>query len=456
MSLDGEVQREASIKAESELADLVERLDRLREGRRACHVHLSKLRAYNRREHHLRIAANSFEGLLKLHRGNLFRLNNDDLIFVCEGATVSQIDDVILKLRFLFSDDPLANDEDLENEGIGEDGEPYQFCTWYDIKRDYPAFRDMAERMLALAKRAVDEESKRKRLIATGQEVKKEPLDPARLAILENALVKMDIRPFLRRQPICAVVGEGAPEAVFDEYFVSVPDLAKVLLPTVDVTSDRWLFAHFTMHLDRRMFAAMPDMDKERGTAVSLNVNVSSLLSSDFLTFDQKFRAVTKRQAVFELQAWDMFADMGSYVFARDFLHDKGYRVLLDGLNHLTFPLLPRDLLKVDLMKITWSPDIMSESHVQRRELFEKAIKKANPGRVILCRVDSHDAIQFGRSQGISLYQGRYIDKRLEAVIQAKREAARKARQAGSVIAEEQRRIDDETRRRNPFLGAQT
>src|SRR3546814_2172873 len=69
------------------LLDYVQRLDRHRQGRRAVHIHLSRLKPQNRREHHIRIAANTFEELVKQFEGHIFSLSNADLVFVCKGAS---------------------------------------------------------------------------------------------------------------------------------------------------------------------------------------------------------------------------------------------------------------------------------------------------------------------------------------------------------------------------------
>jgi hypothetical protein len=59
---------------EALLRDYTQRLGRHRQGRRAVHIHLSRLRPYNRRGHHLRIAANTFETLVTAYEGQLFQL----------------------------------------------------------------------------------------------------------------------------------------------------------------------------------------------------------------------------------------------------------------------------------------------------------------------------------------------------------------------------------------------
>ena len=121
---------------EAMLVDLAMRLARYTEGRRAVHVRLSGLGAHYRREHHVRIALNCFDPLIKKFHGEIFLLRNEDIVFVCKGASVVEIDDVVLRLRFLFSEDPLAWAED--------ERESRAFCIWYDLETGYDDFRAMA------------------------------------------------------------------------------------------------------------------------------------------------------------------------------------------------------------------------------------------------------------------------------------------------------------------------
>lgn len=57
------------------LLDYAQRLERHRQDRRAVHIHLSRLKPQNRREHHIRIAANTFEELVKQFEGQIFMLS---------------------------------------------------------------------------------------------------------------------------------------------------------------------------------------------------------------------------------------------------------------------------------------------------------------------------------------------------------------------------------------------
>ena len=131
------MQREASLSRAYLLLDYVQRLERHREGRRAVHIHLSKLKAQNRREHHLRIAENTFDELTKQFDGQVFAMQNGDIVFVCRDASIANMDDAVQRLRRLYEDDPLAQSIDAGHEDL--------FCTYYNVESQYAPFLEIAE-----------------------------------------------------------------------------------------------------------------------------------------------------------------------------------------------------------------------------------------------------------------------------------------------------------------------
>jgi LmbE family N-acetylglucosaminyl deacetylase len=87
----------------------------------------------------------------------------------------------------------------------------------------------------------------------------------------------------------------------------------------------------------------------------------------------------------------------------------------IDGLHYLHLPLIDRKRLGADLVKVIWSPDLLDSLNETRREELKAAIKRAGVDRVTLCRCDNADAIRWGQSLGIRLFQGHYVDSRLRA-----------------------------------------
>jgi hypothetical protein len=401
---------------ETQLLAFVRRLERNYFDWHAVHLHLSGLKPHNRRDYQLRIAAREFDRLMRKFKSELFQVSNGDIFLIWHGGTVADVDPVVLRLRYLFSDDPLTNANDGPIEDNPElflshhDSElpkPPKFCSWFDLEREYEAFcLHLDEYLEGLAQN---------RRAETGTP-RREPLDPARLARIEVSLASMDLSGLLRRQPVCALLPRTAPQPLFGEVYIAMRELADALVPGVDLTADTWLFQRLAESLDRRLLSCLAR--QEGGApqeAISVNLRLATLLSPEFLKFDHDYRRQTAAPVIIELQLIDIFAELGAYLFIREFARDRGYLMCIDGLHYLHLPLIDRKRLGADLVKVIWSPDLLDSLNETRREELKAAIKRAGVDRVTLCRCDSADAVRWGQSLGIRLFQGHYVDSRLRA-----------------------------------------
>ncbi|MGH6944346.1 MAG: hypothetical protein ACREH6_09030 [Geminicoccaceae bacterium] len=414
-------------RAESHLLDYVRRLERNYYGWRAVHLHLSKLKPHNRRDYQLRLATSEFDGLLRTFQSDLFQLSNGDILYFWQGGAFADVDPVVLRLRYLFSDDPLSQagegdfeqDAELALESGGTPPSPPKFCTWFDLEREYDSFRyDLEDFFQQIGET---------RAAGDGED-HAEPLDPAKLARIETQLGTMDLSGLMRRQPVCAVLPQSSPQPLFTEVHVAIGELAKVLVPGVNLAGDTWLFQRLAASLDRRLLASLAARaDGPPEGAISVNLRLATLLSPDFLEFHHKCRSRTSASVIIELQLIDIFAELGAYLFVREFLRERGYLVCVDGLHYLHLPMIDRKQLGADLVKFTWSPDLLDGVNGSRRDKLRVAIRQVGFDRVILCRCDSIDAVRWGQSMGIRLFQGYYIDSRLRATRPAAIAAARKA-----------------------------
>ena len=226
----------------------------------------------------------------------------------------------------------------------------------------------------------------------------------------------MDLSGLIRRQPVCALLPRAAPQPLFAELYVAIRELAETLLPGVDLAADTWLFQRLAESLDRRLLSCLigQQLGHQQG-AISVNLRLATLLSPEFLKFDHAYRRQTAAPVIIELQLIDIFAELGAYLFIREFARDRGYLMCIDGLHYLHLPLIDRKRLGADLVKVIWSPDLLDGLDDGRRQELKAAIKRAGVDRVILCRCDSADAIGWGQSVGIRLFQGHDIDSRLRA-----------------------------------------
>lgn len=375
------------------LLDHAQRLARHRTGRRVVHLQLSRLRPEHRRGQHLRIARNVFQSLFAGYDGQLFQMRNADMIFVTRTASHDEIQSLVAKFRPLFGDDPAVKVE------IG----PNAFCAIYDLETAYEHFLKLAER-LAESMRAPE-------AAAVPFTPPLKPLMPEELSHIDRALSQADISGLIRRQPVCAVLPGAPPHPVFRELYVSIADLRGLIAPRVDLASSRWLFQHLTETLDRRVLSMLNKHD-DRTLAgdISINLNVATLLSPEFLVFDDNVKAGMRGSIVIELHKIDVLADLGAFMFAREVVHERGYRLCIDGLTRHSLPLVDRERMGADLVKLLWEDDMDPAD-----KALAAAIQRSNPARVILCRCDNPKAVEFGQALGITLFQGRHIENLIAA-----------------------------------------
>lgn len=404
---------------EARLLDTLHRIQRNPYEWRAAYLHLSRLRPQNRREYKLRVAAGEFEPLLRRFEGEVHRLSDGDIVVLCKGAGVAEMNQAVLRVRYLFSDDPLVSRAPDDEAGDGGANEA-RLCRWYDLGTAYDALRQRTEYLL------VEVEGRHARKGGAAEAVPAPPLDPHTLVQVERGLSTVDIAALVRRQPVCALVSDEPPQAVFTEFYVDIGDLARALGAGVDLTASRWLFQYLTAALDERLLATVAeDADAAMGPA-SLNLNVATLLSPAFMQFDHRSRG-GGRKFLIELQLTDIYAEPGVYVFARDLVRRRGHRICLDGLHHLHLPLVDRARLGADFVKVRWSQELPDDVDGAPRDELKAAIRRTGVERVILCRCGSGDAVRWGQELGIRLFQGRYIDSRLRAQRSPSIAAAREA-----------------------------
>lgn len=394
--------REPACGAEALLPDYLVHLETRRHGRRAVHLRLSTLMPRHRRPHHVRTAVAGFHQHLAAADAQVFVLTNCDIFVVYVQLCETAVRREIARIRYLFSDDPLFADD-------SERG----FAFDYDLGTDFGAFVTAVRRALQDGCRnlpAADEATYARSRIRERQQ-RGQTLTPDVLARIEAALAQTDLSSLARRQTVCAISGRNRPEPRFRELYISIADLRDTVLPGADFTADPWLFRHLTKTLDRRVLTllAAPE-EAESQCDISININISTLVSDSFAAFENNLSASRRTAFIFEVHPADVFSDIEAFLSARDSVHEKGCRICLDGLTHADMDLYDLTELGVDLVKLIWD-ERMLEMKGAFRARFRAFVEQAGPARLVLCRVDSRRAVEFGQAAGVSLFQGRYVEQ---------------------------------------------
>lgn len=369
----------------------------------------SKLQNQSLRSAQRQSLIETFENVIKKSGGEIFALPNDDMVVIFNVQANDEILACLVKVQFIFHDDPMIrNAIDLMQVG---------FAKIYSLDNGAVEFRDAVKNTVKIL-----EEDKTSNKIITpakpsfvsGIRKLRRELTPSMLAKMQKALSMMDFSSLIRRQSVCAVIGKSPPQMIFDEVFVSIADLRDMLMPDVDLTSNPWLFLYLTETLDKRVLVSVSRHDDGSLTSnFSLNLNVSTILSDDFLEFDENINPAQRSTIVLELQLADIFSDIKAFILAKTFAQYRGYKICIDGITVDKLQYIDRTHLDSDLIKIIWHPSFMDV--IKEDKHFTDYVNKAERARMILCRVDDPQAVEVGNSLGINLYQGRYIQRLLAA-----------------------------------------
>lgn len=381
----------------------------------AVDFHLNRLLEQYQSDYQIKIAVNLMHDLLKDDDGGIYLLSDRSISVLCRRMERTVLNKLIFQLRYLYMDDPLAYTE------AGEENP--DFSTMYDLSKRWQDYWELSSRRMAMTARKTTPSPKPVTAAAAKPSPVLEKAVPAaptprsatRLGTIEDDLRRVDISGVIRRQPVCAAIIGTPVRRVFDELYMHIAHLRKLLAADADFFSNRWLFKYMTQILDERMIALIrANPDAYMGSPVSLNLNVETLLSSWFAEFDAMVKPAVKVSVVIEVPVVDVFADLSGFSAARQEAQKLGYRVCIDGLTAASFAQLNRERLGADLVKLQWNADVAGDLNTPQNRDLAQVVRQAGSNRVILCRCDNKQAVDFGQALGISLFQGRYLDSLID------------------------------------------
>lgn len=379
--------------AEAKLVEMLTEIRGSADSWTAINFNLHQLMEQYRSDYQLKIAVNLAADLLASSQGSIFAFEDGGMVVLANHISTILTNKLIFQLRYLCMDDPLAYTEDGH--------ENPEFCTVFSLGTEWQKCMNFATRRMTTGARG----DKTETIMSSSQ------LSATRMAGIERDLAQVDILPTLRRQPVCAITASGAVKRVFDELYVHMPHLRQLLKVDVDFVSNKWLFRYLTQLLDARVLALVKANPVHYlAQPISVNINLEALLTEWFAKFDAALQPAQKVAVVFEIPVVDVFADITAFHIAREAVQKLGYRVCIDGLTTQSFLQIDRENLKADLIKLQWNADVESDITAPHNQQLKAAVEACGPNRVILCRCDNKNAVDYGKAMRISLFQGRHLD----------------------------------------------
>ena len=333
--------------------------------RRAVLLRMDLLPPSLSRPHHLRLARAALDPMTGADRAQTHELPGGRVAVSWRGDAQALLQQSMAALSHLLHDCPA-------------DAPPLaDLIRLYDLPRDGKALLAAAGTVLPPAPAAMPPLT---------------PMDTTVLSHLEQRLATADMARFARRRTVCRLHGDRMDPA-WDRRSLSVAEVGAALAPGYALQADPWLFRRLTRVLDRRLLALLSDPAELDGAGpFSLGLNISSVLSPEFLRFDAALPPALRGHVVLELLPADVVADPAAFAFARDFARTRRYRLLLRGVTAALLPLLSVDRMELDHVQVRWTPDLPPP---------------CSTASWVLSRTDNAAALHWGRTHGINLFTGR-------------------------------------------------
>ncbi len=353
-------------------------------GYAVLYINISKLKPKNRHPEFVKIIAMLFESIIGAAKGSMYILSNGDIAILSKNITPSEIDEAVKKLRAGLAADPVLSHDSRD------------FALVYSFPRDFFSFYGKIEKMVQENKEAETEELP-----------VKEPIEAEDMDKIISTLDDIDMAELVKRQSVMRVHNNEFTD-LMQEFFVAVKDLSRYFGDNKDLVANRWLFQYLTQVLDKKTLAAFASAEiTEWPEKISLNLNLSSVFSKEFVEFTKNFLKPAQ-QIIVEVQMMDILNNLNLYHEVKDILHKGGHKLLIDSLSPASLSMLNLDKLAPDMIKIFWEPLLVYDTDNQS---LKNAVEYMKPENVILAKCDGSEAMRWGLSYGLNTFQGPYIDE---------------------------------------------
>jgi hypothetical protein len=341
--------------------------------RRALLLHMDRLPPAMAKPHHQRLARNALVGLAQADRAQSFELSRGRMAIVWRQQSGRELDGAMAALDHLMADLP-----------PGQALAPGQLVSLYDLP-------DQAAWLLDELVERAPAERPEGGLVA---------MDAHTLGQLEQSLAQADVAPFVRWRNVVRLGGSGAVTE-WEERYVASRDVSAALCPRHRLRGDAWLFRRLTRRFDMRMLALLTGPKALAGAGpLGLHLNVGSILAPEFLRFDAALPGGLRGLVTLYLDAADMLADAGAFVFARNFARSRGYRILLHGVTLGLLALLDIGAADIDYVQVRFCAEMEADPDGLRVMLPKRT-------QVVVADAGYGSAEVWARDQGFALVRRR-------------------------------------------------
>jgi EAL domain-containing protein (putative c-di-GMP-specific phosphodiesterase class I) len=215
------------------------------------------------------------------------------------------------------------------------------------------------------------------------------------------------------RQQTVWTIPQGAeprPQPLYDELYISVDGLREAIGIGDELADDPQFFQLLTRAFDKYMLSTLlPDRSAEKRPPISINVNLQTLLSPDFIKFEHQRPSGWHGQIILEVQFANIWSDLGAFLSVARAVRENGFSCCIDGVTHQALALMNFDRLEADYIKVVWDDALLALDEASLRDVC-RAFRACGSDRAILTRCGRQEAVQFGLAANLRMFQGWYVD----------------------------------------------
>lgn len=337
----------------------------------------------------------ALQEVTKKYNGTLHVMSNGDSFIVAPLQKEEQRKQMVAVLSAL-----------LFPEGAAQDAE--RTVTLYTLPQDYTSLRERANTYMELARASEVMGPIRQAEAALLDEDVRGVLTPYSLAQVEKLLDNMDIKRYVRTQPVYTLHEDGVWEKLRIDFYVSVTELQRERFPRLNLESPERLFLELCYALDKKLLLEMAGhSDNWLDKTLSLNLSVETVLSSAFAQFCHVLPNTKRHQVSFDVHRSDLFLNFSTTRNALNVLKSEGFGVGIDGITPSVLPYIQFGMLGVDYYKINVTREKWAE---MQDPIAMRALQSLPVNKIIFSHCDHEEALRIGQSLGVRHYQGWLID----------------------------------------------
>ncbi len=290
--------------------------------------------------------------------------------------------------------------------GAPDDDKAYVLT--YRLPEDYTSLRERTNHYVEVLRGAMrlSDETSAGNLLLT--EAARGPLTAWSVDQIHKVIQDIDLRRYLKVQPVYERLALGTWRPTFEEWFVSLEELRRAHFPKLDLVPSDHLFFGVCQALDGRLLGDLTNnASLVSKNAISINLSLETVMGSNFATLARVVPQAQHENIIIEINCGDLLQDFSRTLNALAALRHERFRMAIDGVTPDMLRFIKFGAFDVDFVKLNVSRErFVQLGDIQTRE----ALMNVPREKLVFYRCDNESAYTLGLSIGVTKFQGWYMD----------------------------------------------